>query len=365
MKNKLLKKPSLFITPILILFLLIVSLNNYSAEAFSLQSRNDNPVLCNSSKSNNIEDYYSDIELVPGGESVGIKLACKGVLVVGYAENERSKDPMHSDIYIGDIITKVNSESVSSSKELINKIKNSKDDYVEVTLVRNNKEQVKDVKIINEDNNKKLGLWVRDTTAGVGTMTFYSKDKEMFGALGHPVIDNDTNECFAIKGGNLMKSCIISVKKGEKGAPGELKGIFIDDECPLGSITTNCDSGIFGSSKSSIFNNKSSLKVGFRNEIQEGPAKIITTIDEDGPKEYDIVIEKLFVQDEPGSKSMIIRVTDEELLEKTGGIVQGMSGSPIIQNNKIVGAVTHVLINKPSTGYGIYIDWMLKECGII
>ncbi|NSA01432.1 stage IV sporulation protein B [Clostridium beijerinckii] len=198
-------------------------------------------------------------------------------------------------------------------------------------------------------------------------MTFFDPTTKKFGALGHPITDADTNEPFLVKKGDLLESSIISVRKGEKGSPGELKGIFLNEETPTGNIEKNTQSGIFGEIKNTqVLNNKiKPLKVGFRDEISVGKAKIITTVDESGPQEFDIEIEKTLNQSIPGSKSMVIKITDPRLLQKTGGIVQGMSGSPIIQNDKIVGAVTHVLINKPDTGYGIYIEWMLQEAGII
>ena len=220
---------------------------------------------------------------------------------------------------------------------------------------------------MKEGEDYKLGLWVRDSTAGIGTLTFYHEDSETFGALGHPITDGDTNTTFTIKDGDLLSASILSVRKGEKGVPGELRGLFVNEKNSIGEIKNNSTSGIFGNSYEPLINPKFSepMSVGFRNEVVEGPATIITTIDDEGPKEYDIEIVKLLQQDKSGPKSMIIRVTDEELLSKTGGIVQGMSGSPIIQNDKIVGAVTHVLINKPDIGYGIYIEWMLEEAGII
>ena len=198
-------------------------------------------------------------------------------------------------------------------------------------------------------------------------MTFYDSESKKFGALGHPITDSDTNEPFLIKNGDVIESSIISIRKGEKGSPGELKGIFMNENTPTGKINKNTQSGIFGELNIENFSNSKikPLKIGFRDEVVPGKAKIITTIDENGPQEYEIEIEKLLNQTCASSKSMVIKITDPKLLEKTGGIVQGMSGSPIIQNNKIVGAVTHVLINKPDTGYGIYIEWMLQDAGII
>ena len=204
---------------------------------------------------------------------------------------------------------------------------------------------------------------MRDSTAGIGTLTFYDEDSDTFGALGHPITDGDTNTTFTIKDGDLLSASILSVRKGEKGVPGELRGLFVNEKSSIGTIKSNSSSGIFGSTKKALVNPNFSepMSIGFRNEVVEGPATIITTVDEEGPKEYDIEIIKLLQQDKCGPKSMIIRVTDEELLSKTGGIVQGMSGSPIIQNNKIVGAVTHVIVNDTKKGYGIFITTMLKE----
>ncbi|MPN51060.1 SpoIVB peptidase [bioreactor metagenome] len=166
--------------------------------------------------------------------------------------------------------------------------------------------------------------------------------------------------------GQIINSSIVSVRKGVKRAPGELKGIFIDEDIVLGKISRNSECGIFGKANLELKNKYAKkMPIALRHEIKEGPAKIYTTIEGNQPKTYDIIIEKLLPQSAPGPKSMIIKVTDKELLNKTGGIVQGMSGSPIIQDNKIVGAVTHVLINKPDTGYGIYIEWMLKEADMV
>lgn len=314
-----------------------------------------------------------DLEVYPGGNSVGIRLSTEGVLVVGHSEviinGEKVDSPAKkAGIEIGDVITKIDGQSVTSSKDLIEKVKNSKTGIVKADLLRDGKAIEKEITLVKEkDEEFKLGLWVRDSTAGVGTMTFYHEETKKYGALGHPVTDGDTNKPFAIKEGDLLNSSIISVRKGQKGMPGELKGIFVDDKKPIGNVTKNTQCGIFGEAEKSQTrgNFDKKMKVGFRDEITIGNASIITTLDEEGPKEYSIEITKCFEQNEPGPKSMLIKVTDPILLEKTGGIVQGMSGSPIIQNGKIIGAVTHVLINKPDVGYGIYIDWMLEDAGVI
>lgn len=313
-----------------------------------------------------------DIKLYPGGTSVGIKLSTDGVLVVGFSDvqtrggNEISPAKA-AGIQLGDVLLKVNGKEIEGSKQLISLIKENNSDSVNVEFVRQGCKFNKDIDLIKEGEDYKLGLWIRDSTAGIGTLTFYHEDSGIFGALGHPITDGDTNATFTIKDGELLSASILSVRKGEKGVPGELRGLFVNETNSIGDIKTNLSSGIFGNTNKPLVNPNFTepLSVGFRNEVVEGPAKIISTVSEEGPKEYDIEIVKLLQQDKCGSKSMIIRVTDEELLSKTGGIVQGMSGSPIIQNGKIIGAVTHVLINKPDIGYGIYIEWMLEEAGVI
>lgn len=319
-------------------------------------------------------EIVSPITVYPGGQPVGIKLNTKGVLVVGMSDIDSQSGKISSPaaqagIQIGDSIIKIDGENVSNSKSVSEKLNKYKDSIMKVTIVREGKNIDKEIKPVKSDvdNGYKLGLWVRDSTAGVGTLTFYHEKSGKFAALGHPITDVDTGTMLTVKDGNIINSSIISIKKGAKGNPGEVRGIFVNEEDPLGNIKTNTVSGIYGTSVKALKNSKLNkpMEVGLRNDIKEGDAQILTTVDGEQPKLYSIKIEKLLSQDSPGPKSMVIRVTDPELLERTGGIVQGMSGSPIIQNNKIVGAVTHVLINKPDVGYGIYMEWMLKDAGIL
>lgn len=314
------------------------------------------------------------MKLYPGGQPVGIKLSTKGVLIVGFSDintlqGKISSPAAKAGIQIGDNLIKVNNENVVNSKDLANKIEKCKDNQLNLTIERKGELIEKKVEKIKseDDENYKIGLWVRDSTAGIGTLTFYYDKNKEFAALGHPITDVDTGTILKINSGNLINSSVVSVRKGVKGTPGEIRGIFVDEENPIGSIYKNTICGIFGKSSNDIKNTNfdKPLEIGLRNEIKEGEAQILTTINGDKPEAYSIQIEKLFDQQEPGPKSMVIRVTDKRLLSKTGGIVQGMSGSPIIQNGKIVGAVTHVLVNKPEVGYGIYIEWMLKSAGIL
>ncbi len=307
-----------------------------------------------------------------GGTPVGIKLSTEGVLVVGFSEIQgpngiKSIPAKECGIQLGDVILSVNGQNINSSRELTKAIQSTKDNKIEVVILRENTKLKKEIAAIKENDSLKVGLWVRDSTAGIGTLTFYHSESGRFGALGHPITDCDTNKTFMMRSGDLLDASILSVRKGEKGTPGELRGLFINENSSIGSINVNTESGIYGKSENAIINPiyNEPMTVGFRNEIKEGPATIITTINDEGPKEYAIEIVKILAQDSPGPKSMIIKITDEQLLSKTGGIVQGMSGSPIIQNGKIIGAVTHVLINKPDVGYGIYIEWMLQDAGVI
>ncbi|EOU1647739.1 MAG: SpoIVB peptidase [Clostridium perfringens] len=321
----------------------------------------------------NSEQEKKDIELYAGGNSVGVRVSTDGVLAVGYSdlttgEGEVESPAQNGGIQIGDRLISVNGNKIKNSKDLSKKIKESKSENVEILIERNGEEITKNINLSkNADGDYKIGLWVRDSTAGVGTLTFYDKESGKYGAIGHPITDSETEKILSIKNGDLLNSSIISIKKGVKGNPGELRGIFSSDKKPIGNVTGNTQCGIFGSMNTENLKNinNKTYKVGWRDEIQPGPAQIITTIDEEGPKLYDIEIVKLAKQDSISTKSMVIKITDERLLEKTGGVVQGMSGSPIIQNDKIIGAVTHVLVNKPEVGYGIYIEWMLKDAKII
>ena len=391
MIKKLIKNFSIITAPIFILVLIGVYNNNSKDDKLYTQNQMQDTtsyVMNDLQNTDSIDCYTSlinskalttlhkekrkDIEVYPGGISIGVKINNKGALVVGYSDisthDGLSESPgKMAGIELGDIIEEVNGENIETCSDLISKVKTCRNDEMTVKILRGNSEITKKVSLIKEDNEYKIGLWVRDSTAGIGTLTFYDKDSKTFGALGHPITDGDTNVSFNIKSGTLLRSSVLSIKKGERGNPGEIKGLFINENESIGNIEKNTNSGIYGDGSVELINpnfNKA-MTVAYRDEIKEGHAQIITTVEDGGAKAYDIEILKLLPQDEPGSKSMIIKIVDPVLLEKTGGIVQGMSGSPIIQNGKIIGAVTHVLINKPDVGYGIYIEWMLQDAGVI
>lgn len=311
--------------------------------------------------------------VTPGGHSVGVKLNTEGVLIVGIAEITDTDGVKHNlaeeyGIRIGDTLLKINSIKVENSVHVAEMIQSSNGSPILLTLRRSGNEfDVTIAPVKSEiDDQFKFGFWVRDKTAGVGTLTFYDADTKKFGALGHAITDIDTGEMLSIKNGEMMKSRVVSIQEGRKGRPGEIRGVFNDLNKPLGRLEKNTPLGVYGeiirNVEDSLYNDP--LEVAYQHEIFEGPATILTTLDDNEIKEFDIEIVRVNHQTRPDGKSMIIRITDKRLLEKTGGIVQGMSGSPILQNNKIVGAVTHVLINDPTRGYGVFIEWMLTESGI-
>lgn len=316
--------------------------------------------------------FVPEFKVVPGGQPIGVKINMDGILVVGFSDIDtekgwRQSPALTSGVSIGDRIVEVNGIKVNSCSELSNIINNNKDEVLKLKLINDNETRIVQVKPVETKNKGeyKIGLWVRDSTAGVGTLTFYYDKSNIFGALGHPISDIDTGIILPIRNGKIYNAKIISIEQGVRGRPGELRGTFsIEDD--IGNIEMNTPCGIFGKTTNSI-NKKiynEPIPIAMQSEIKEGPAKILTSIEGNEVKEYEIYIEKLTQQSKPNSKSMIIRITDKELLSKTGGIVQGMSGSPIIQDGKLVGAVTHVFVNKPDMGYGIYIEWMLKDAGI-
>lgn len=306
--------------------------------------------------------------VVIGGDAVGIRLYSKGVLVIGKMPVQGTDGKWYepysqTKIEIGDIITKINDveiETINELTEAINRIEYG--DKVEIEYVKDDailKEKVLPVSSF-EDGMLKLGLWVRDGAMGVGTLTFINNENKTFAALGHGISDFDVKELIVPDSGVVNVASILDVRKGEKNSPGEIKGLLVED-VEIGTIEENNENGIFGKSEelSNYFRGRKTLPVASKNEVELGKASIYCTVDKDNyPKEYEVKILK--TSDALNStKGMMIKVTDEELIKKTGGIVQGMSGSPIVQNGKIIGAVTHVYVSDPTRGYGIFIENMM------
>ena len=300
-----------------------------------------------------VEEKVKDMDIVIGGEAVGIKLLATGALVVGI-------DRENIGIEVGDIILEVNNTKIESNDELIQFVRDSNGNDLNLKINRQGKEFNVTVKPNYDEVSEtyKLEMWVKDSSAGVGTITFYDKKSGKFGALGHAVTETKENYILPITTGGITKTEIYSVKRGLPKSPGELKGTLTNDT--IGDIAGNTDKGVYGKVYNTNNISKESIKILPKSKIKEGKASIFCTLNDNEVKEYNIEIEKVLLTSS-GNKNMIIKITDEKLLEKTGGIIQGMSGSPIVQNGKLVGAVTHVFLNDPTKGYGVFIENMIED----
>lgn len=316
-----------------------------------------------------------NFKVIPGGQSIGVKLNTLGVLVVGHHlvdTKEGKRSPGESaKVEVGDIITKINGQEIKKMSDVTPFVQQAGESGRPLQLVINRENETIDttLKPLKDKNEGsfKLGLYIRDSAAGIGTMTFYHPDSKKYGALGHVISDMDTKKPIIVKDGEIVRSTVTSIEKGSHGEPGEKLARFSPDREVIGTINRNSPFGIFGKmngkSDHKLTANKP-LPISLSHEVKEGPAKILTVVDGSTVEEYDIEIVSTIPQKFPAIKGMVIKVTDKELLAKTGGIVQGMSGSPIIQNGKLIGAVTHVFVNDPTSGYGVHIEWMLNDAGI-
>lgn len=297
---------------------------------------------------------YSDY-IYASGKSIGINIKLKGIMVVGLYEVNGVSPGVIAKINLGDRIIKVNNNEVNSIKEMTDAIsKSNNKDSVEITYLRNNKEYKTNLELINDNGIYKTGLYVKDTISGVGTLTYIDPGTMMYGALGHEIIDRNTKNIVDIDDGKIFKSSVTGITKSTNGNPGSKNALYYNDVV-YGNINKNTHSGIFGNFSA----NTDNLKLYKVSNPVLGDAKILTVIDNDTIKEYSINITK--INEFKETKNILFDITDTELLNKTGGIVQGMSGSPIIQGDNIVGSVTHVVVDNPEKGYGIYITNMLTE----
>ena len=279
-------------------------------------------------------------------------------------DNKKYKPYANTGIEEGDTIISINNTEILNTDDLVNIVNSSNGNKLDIKYVRDNQSlecSITPVKTI--ENDYKLGLWVRDSAAGVGTVTFYEPSTKSFAALGHGIVDIDTEELINIASGEFVTTKILNITKGESGNPGRIQGT-IDNQENIGIISKNTRFGIYGKVDDTHNLNidyTKEMEVALRSEIQKGKATILCSLDNEKVKEYEIEIEKIYVNNNYDNKSMLIKITDQELLEKTGGIIQGMSGSPIIQNGKFVGAITNVLVNNPEEGYAVFGDIMLKQ----
>ncbi len=307
--------------------------------------------------------------VIPVGNIAGVKLYTSGVLVVGMSEiegedNKTYKPYQDTGIEEGDTIVKINNNVISSTDDLIENVNMSNGEKLELEYIHDEKTKECSITPIKTATDEyKLGLWVRDSAAGVGTVTFYEPSTQKFGALGHGITDIDTGELLNIASGEFVTAKVLNIKKGEDGNPGKIQGT-VEEQETIGEIAKNTEFGIYGKIKDMSSLNidmSKEMEVALRDEIELGKATILCSLDNQTIGEYEIEITKIYKDNNYNNKSMEIKVTDERLIEKTGGIIQGMSGSPIIQNGKFIGAVTHVLVNSSTEGYAIFGDLMIKQ----
>lgn len=300
---------------------------------------------------------YSDY-IIPGGETLGIEINSEGIMVIGFYQINGKYNKGNPVIKSGDYITKVNGTEVQTVDDLTAVIEdNVADGIVEVTFKRNGKVKTSELELIKDGDIYKTGLYVKDSITGIGTLSYIDPETKVFGALGHEIVESNTNELVEIRSGIIFRNYITSIDKSASGIPGSKNAKFYY-ETTYGKILKNTNVGIYGIYESAL-PNKELYEVAEPNEVSIGPATIYTVLDGEEINEYSIDITT--ISETSDIKNISFIIDDEELLDKTGGVVQGMSGSPIIQNGKIIGAVTHVVIDNPTTGYGIFITTMLEE----
>ncbi|RYM06008.1 SpoIVB peptidase [Sporolactobacillus sp. THM7-7] len=319
-------------------------------------------------------DAPKHLRLIPGGQSIGVKLNTLGVLVVGYhlinGESGQVSPGENAGIRVGDVITKINGKKVKNTADVRQIIAHStENDALRLSILRQRAQLTKTLTPIKDKSAQhyRMGLYIRDSASGIGTMTFYDPKTSAYGALGHIISDRDTGQPIQMNDGQIVRSKVQAIDRGAEGKPGEKIAFFPDHAASIGSVEKNTPFGIYGylhKSNDGSMRNRQAIPVAFSNEVKEGPAQILTVLNGDKVQAYQIRIINAVPQKYPATKGLIIKITDPRLLEKTGGIIQGMSGSPIIQNGKLVGAVTHVFVHDPTSGYGVHIEWMLEEAGL-
>lgn len=316
-----------------------------------------------------VDVNVSNTDLILCGNTVGIYLENNGVTVVGFGGVKSNNTTIYpfenSDLKVGDIITSINDKKVYSSADIDNILSSSEYSGGEIVIeyLSNSKLHYEYLSPVYDAvaRQYKLGLWIRENATGIGTLTYVTQNNK-FGALGHGITENGQTSPMSVSGGSLHQCDVLGITKGKRGSAGEIRAMFLSGAEDQGIVEKNNEYGVFGTIKeNSIFKNGEKLEIGGRLTAKPGKAYIYCQLDGDRIEKYEIEIIKTNYQSKSNQKSMVLRVIDKALIEKTGGIIQGMSGSPIVQNGKIIGAVTHVFINDPTKGFGIYLDWMLNE----
>lgn len=316
------------------------------------------------------------LKVYPGGQTIGVKVKSAGILVVGHHlvrvnEEQRVSPGEKAGIQLGDLMTHMNGQPLNDISKVAQMVEEAgkQNKKLQITYKRGDKVLNTDLTPAYDSDDRawRLGLYIRDSAAGVGTLTFYAQDQGVYGALGHVITDMNTQTPIVVGSGQIVQSNVTSISKSQSGEPGEKRAHFLKESKVLGTIENNTHFGIFGkmtqNPEHSVY--KEPIPIAFKEEVKEGPAEILTVVDGQHVERFSIEIVHVAKQDTPATKGLVIRITDPKLLGKTGGIVQGMSGSPIVQDGKLIGAVTHVFVNDPKSGYGCFIEWMLQDSGVM
>lgn len=312
------------------------------------------------------------IKVAPSGHSIGVTIQAT-TMVVGHGTINTREGPMQPSkdvgLRLGDHVIKANDREDPTVAQVGLEIEQSGRSGRPVALVvkRNDQQLTFAVQPVycSENHGWRIGLYLRDDAAGVGTLTFIDQESKTFGALGHIIADAETNQALEVRAGKIVRSRVTAIEQGRTGVPGEKRSVMVDENRVLGVFTANTGIGIFGDIIDDITAGTSLVPVATVDEISPGKAEILTVIENEKVERFEVEIVRVIKQFSPDGKGLVIRVTDEVLLAKTGGIVQGMSGSPILQNGRLVGAVTHVFVNKPDSGYGVFAEWMIRESGLL
>lgn len=312
------------------------------------------------------------IQVAPAGHSIGVTIKAT-TIVVGHGTIKTSEGAMQPSkdvgLQVGDMLLAANNSKLPSVAEVAQEIERSGRDGKPLVLIVKREGQELEFKIrpvfCQETKGWRIGLYIRDDAAGVGTLTFVDRESKTFGALGHIIADAETNSALEVREGKIVRSRVTAIEHGRSGFPGEKRSIIIDEASVLGLFNQNTGIGIFGDMLEDLTSDGNLMPVALVDEVMPGKAEILTVIEDEKIERFEISITKVLKQYVPGGKGLIIKVTDPDLLARTGGIVQGMSGSPILQNGRLVGAVTHVFVNKPDTGYGVFAEWMVQESGML
>lgn len=299
---------------------------------------------------------YSDY-IIAGGQNIGIEIKSKGVIVVGTYKVEDNDIALKSEIRVGDIIKTINGDPISTIDDLVKKINTVTNDNIKIGYIRNDISKYTNLKLQKVKNTYKTGLYVKDSITGIGTLTYIDPNTKLFGALGHEIVEKNTGKILETNQGKIFNSEVIGLVRSTNGVPGEKNARYYSNQIN-GIVNENTNKGVFGE-YTVPFDTSKLYKVANSSEIKKGKAKILTVLNGTNVDEYDINI--INISKLGSTKNLVFEITDKKLLEKTGGIIQGMSGSPIIQGNNIIGAVTHVIVDNPTKGYGIFITNMLEE----